>query len=297
MNKAGLISAARAVVARCLIAVASASLAVGAYGADEMVPDMFFRWTEGVPSWFSGEIGAEFSSAYLATSGTICDNRPVASQEFDWLIDLGDYGWIDGYGWLISSLHDKQHAAHREPFNEFEGTAHYGYDWKLHDNMTLSAFAGLLWNPQIGYRRDSDRYWGSNFGMSLKNPYVTPYCNALAMHQPTPRARARIGIRRSFSVCKQLSITPSAETVWADIRRYRTRYGEDPEHRFMHGAFITMLAGVKAEWRFAETLSVSCRLRQFDTIDRQARRLVKDKPQYYAKRDLAIVGVGLTWRF
>ena len=52
-------------------------------------------WVIAKPSWFSGEFGAEVSSVYLATSGTICDNRPVASQEFDWLVNLGDWGWME----------------------------------------------------------------------------------------------------------------------------------------------------------------------------------------------------------
>ena len=254
-------------------------------------------WVIDKPSWFSGEFGAEVSSAYLATSGTICDNRPVASQEFDWLVNLGDWGWIDGYAWTISSLHDRQHASHREPFNEFEGTAHYGYDWKFSDRAALSAFAGLLWNPQIGYRNDTDRYWGSHFGMSLNNPYVTPYWNALAMHQPTPRARARMGLRRTFPFWEALSITPSVETVWADVRRYRTRYGEEPVHMFMHGAFITVTAGVKMEWRLTKSFCAYCKLRQFDTVDSHARRLIKGKPQYYARRDLAIIALGVTYSF
>ena len=227
----------------------------------------------------------------------MCDNRPVATQEFDWLFNLGDYGWIDGYGWFISSLHDRQHSEHREAFHEFEGACHYGYDLPLADGVALSPFAGMLWNPQIGYRHVTDRYWGSHFGVSLKNPYVTPYMSSLAMHQPMPRARSRIGLKRSFAVTDSISVTPSAETVWANYRRYRTRYGEAPVHGFMHGAFITTTVGVKVQWQVTENFSVYCRVRQFDTIDGQARRLVKDKTQYYARRDLLLVGVGATYSF
>ena len=48
---------------------------------------------------------------------------------------------------------------------------------------------------------------------------------------------------------------------------------------------------------FAENFTVYCRVRQFDTVDSQARRLVKDKTQYYARRDLMLVGVGAMYGF
>lgn len=265
--------------------------------ADDSQSIFGWDWSLDKPGWFSGEIGGEVSSAYLASSGTVCDNRPIATQELDWLFNLGDYGWIDGYGWFVSSLHDRQHSEHRELLNEFEGACHYGYDWQLADGVALSPFAGMLWNPQIGYRHVTDRYWGEHFGVSLKNPYVTPYVSVLAMHQPTPRARARIGLKRAFALTDSVTVTPSAETVWANYRRYLTRYGEDPIHGFMHGAFITTTVGVKVQWRITQNLAVYCRVRQFDTLDSHARRLVKDKTQYYARRDLTIVGAGVMYSF
>ena len=79
------------------------SVTVAVFAVDGGLDMDGWGWVIDKPSWFSGEFGAEVSSAYLATSGTICDNRPVASQEFDWLVNLGDWGWIDGYAWTISS--------------------------------------------------------------------------------------------------------------------------------------------------------------------------------------------------
>ena len=242
-------------------------------------------------------VGAEVSSGYLASSGAVCDTRPVSSQEVDWKFDLGRYGWIDGYGWTISALHGRQHAVHREPFNEFEGALHYGYDLALAEEVSLSSFAGMLWNPQMGYPRTTNRYWGEHFGMSLRTPFATPYWSALALQQPSPRTRTRIGIRRSFAVLESVSVTPSVETVWGDVRRYRTRYGEEPRHRFLHGAFMSVTTGVKAEWRMTERLCVYAKARQFDVVDGQARRLVKDKTRYYDRRDLALFALGVTYDF
>ena len=272
-------------------------LVLAVFVAARLVADDVAREGEEVLKTAVFSVGAEVSSAYLASSGTICDNRPVSSQEIDWKFDFGKYGWVDGYGWIISALHDRQHASHREPFNEFEGALHYGYDLAVSDEVTLSSFAGMLWNPQIGYPRATNRYWGEHFGMSLRNPVLTPYWSALALQQPTPRTRVRIGLRRSFAVVESVSATPFAETVWGDVRRYRTRYGEEPRHRVMHGAFMSVTTGVKVEWRITESLCAYAKARQFDVVDSQARRCVKEKAQYYARRDLALFSLGVTYDF
>ena len=55
---------------------------------------------ERVPSVFKGRLSAEFESAYLSSSGTLCDTRPTALQNLDWTVRLGDYGkFPDGGFW------------------------------------------------------------------------------------------------------------------------------------------------------------------------------------------------------
>ena len=78
---------------------------------------------ERVPSVFKGRLSAEFESAYLSSSGTLCDTRPTELQNLDWTVRLGDYGKFYGYGAFLSMLHDWQHELHRPAFNEFEGGA------------------------------------------------------------------------------------------------------------------------------------------------------------------------------
>ena len=87
---------------------------------------------------FSGMLWTEFENAYLSSSGTLCDTRPISLQNLDWNFSLGDYGYLYGYGCFLSMLHDRQHELHRPAFNEFEGGAFYGYDWKLSENVTSS---------------------------------------------------------------------------------------------------------------------------------------------------------------
>ena len=102
-------------------ATAGAALALTAALAEtNLVEKSFWR--------FEGRLSAEFESAYLSSSGTLCDTRPTALQNLDWAVHIGDYGKLYGYGCFLSMMHDRQHELHRPAFNEFECGAFYGYD-------------------------------------------------------------------------------------------------------------------------------------------------------------------------
>ena len=247
--------------------------------------------------WFRGSVLCEVASAYLASSGALCDTRPVTAQELDWLVDLERFGWLDGYGWVISALHDGQHRLHRELFNEFEGAVHYGYSVQTSERTNLKNQFGFLWNPQIGYPNDNGNYWGIHHIHSYDNPYLTPYCNALWMMQPRMMGRIRIGVRHSFQLTDSLSATPSIETVWSDNRRYIAKYGEQPDHAFLGGGFATERFDLTLRWNFTESLAMYAQFRQFMVLGGQTRRVVRARSEYYAKTDLIVGIVGIEYSF
>ena len=244
---------------------------------------------------FSGCLWTEFETAYLSPSGTLCDTKPVALQNLDWKLSLFGWGSLWGYGAFLSMLHDEQHELHRPAFNEFEGGVFYGYDWKINDTFTFWNSAGGVWNPLFGYRNGNDAtLWEYRYFQALKNPYVTPFWDILGLISPTPSwARVRLGLMRAFSLTDTLVLTPMFETVWGDRDRFKARYGELPENRFLGGAFATTTVTLKLEWFFAENWSCWAKVRQFDTIDPQARRLEDEKDVYWAQTDCTIYTVGM----
>lgn len=248
---------------------------------------------------FTGRLSAEFETGYLSTSGTLCDTRPTALQNLDWNFYLGDYGRFYGYGAFLSMLHDKQHELHRPAFNEFEGGVFYGYDWKLSEDVTFFNGAGGVWNPLFGYRNGyDDTLWEYRYFQSLENPYLTPFWDILGMISPKPSwARIRMGVRRKFALTDWLFLTPMLEAVWGDPHRFCVRYGEEPNHEFLGGAFITTTAGLLLEWRVSEHWSIWGKVRQFDTVNRQARNLEKEKTAYWAKTDCTIFTLGVGYDF
>lgn len=253
---------------------------------------------ESEPFRFTGRLSAEFETAYLSTSGTLSDARPTALQNLDWAFHFGDYGRLYGYCAFLSMLHDKQHELHRPAFNEFEGGAFYGYDWRLSENVTLFNGAGGVWNPLFGYRNGyDDTLWEFRYFQSLENPYLTPYWDTLTLIEPGQWTRLRFGVRRDFELTETLTLSAWVDGVWGDKRRFRARYGDEPKHRFLDGAFCTTTIGLQLTWRFAEHWLVYAKVRQFDTINRQARSAEKRKSEYWARRDIAIGTIGVAYEF
>lgn len=247
--------------------------------------------------WFSGSLLCEFASSYLASSGSLCDTRPICSQELDGKLDLREYGWIDGYGWIVSSLHDKQKDQHRAAFNEFEGAVRYGYLWQTTETTSVSSQFGWLWNPQIGYPDDDENYNGPVFAQSFENPYLVPYYNGLWLIEPKARGRIRVGVRRSFRIADGWTLRPSIEAVWSDYHRYVAKYGQEPEVSFFDGGFSTERFDLMLRWQIKDSLGVYAQFQQFMVLGRGPRKSVRGKSAYYAKTDWALGIVGVEYSF
>ena len=242
-------------------------------------------------------VGAEVASAYLGSSGSIYDTRPVFSQEAGWMFDFGEYGWIDGYFWIVSALHDKQHESHRMLFNEIETAIFYGQSWQLAEKTRFVAKVGPLWGPAIGYDNAHKNSWGPYVSLSLNNPVVVPYMSGLWIVSPKRRGRIRFGLRKTFAISDKVSLTPMAETVWMDRRRFDSRYGSEPEKAVFGGSFATMTTGAKVTWQVTDSCQVYFRLLMFDIINSQARRAVRNQNSYYAKCDWPVLRLGVEYAF
>ena len=284
----------KAVSVILLAALLPAGVAVGSQCDCGLCNDGFFF---GIDRRFNATFTVEFASGYLASSGALYDTMPVTSQCLEGRLDLGEYGWIEGYGWIISALHDRKHESYRPLFNEFEGGLLYGYDFKLNEKVKFHSVFGPIWNPQIGARESHNSYWGLYFTESIENPLLVPFMSSLWMQEPYQRSRIRFGVRRRFMLYDGLSVTPSIESIWYDRHRYTARYGENPRRDFLHGAFTMAVAGLRFDWKASENLNFFMRIRQTDVIDLQARKATKKMTSYYARCDWPIIGIGFEYGF
>lgn len=247
---------------------------------------------------FSGEFETTFLSGYLGSSGAIYDTRPNLSNCLSFRAEIEDDFFVDGYAWLISSLHSMQSDSHRMLFHEFEGALRFGYDWHITDDMMLETKAGLLWNPAIGYEGADLDGWGPYVAQYLKNKYLIPYWDGLWIVSPSRRARVRMGVRKPFKITEKLTISPFFETVWLDKRRFVARYNEEPEDDFvMGGAFGSITFGFSVNYNVSDNFRVFGSFSQFDLINSQARDSVRESDEYYAKCDWPIFKLGFAYGF
>lgn len=240
---------------------------------------------------------ADFASAYLSSSGRICDTRPVASQELDFKYSFGDNDWVDGYGWIVSSLHDRQHESHRELFNEFEGSVMYGHSFRPTERTKFICRVGALWNPTLGYHPACWEYWGPRVALRFDNPWVVPYLDALWLLRPEKKGRVKLGLNRAFKLTDTLTLTPSVETVWNDGVRFESSYGAAPDSPVFGGAFTALTTGLRLDWQVSEAVSLYVRYRQLDVFNPQARKSNKESSSYYVKNDYPVFSAGVTWSF
>lgn len=277
----------------CLLAVAG-SLLLSSYAEEKPA---FSLGSTNILKSCSGYFATEFASAYLISGGAIYDTHPVASQELGWLFDFGDYGWIDGYFWMVSALDNKQSDSHRMFLNELEMTVCYGRTWRITEKISLSSKVGPLWNPPIGYDDLHQNYWGPYFVFQLDNPIASAYVSGLWLVAPEDRGRIRFGLTRTFALTPALSLSPMLETVWMDRHYYYSRYGEYPDAGIFNGAYATITSGARLTWKITDHFNFYFRFSMFDVVNDQARKAVKKQDAYYAKRDWPVFRIGAEYTF
>lgn len=249
-------------------------------------------------SRFSASASCELASAFLSTSGGLCDTYPVAMQTLDWRQGLGGFGYVDGYFWSVSDLHDRQRESHRAILHCVEGAVCCGHDAELAGDFVLRSKCGPFWSLALGYEDAHMKCWGPIASQSLDNPYVVPYWSGLWLLEPHQSGRVAAGCRKGFSLFEGASLTAFAESVWMDHRRFSARYGGEPEEKAMLGGAVAFVVfGVRFDWSVSQNVKLCASASQYDVVNPQARDSTRRGGRYYDKCDWPIFSVGVTYVF
>lgn len=198
---------------------------------------------------------------------------------------------------MCSALNDQTDDRHRRAFYIYEGTLLYGYDINLAETLKVSTDGGMLWDWFGGYEVTPRTPIAWYVRQYWYNPWVTPYWIALGCVTPTTNGRVCFGLRKPFWPLDSLIVAPYAETAWGDVNRFRSNYGEGPDHHFLGGSFMFAVVGIVTEWRFTENWYLWGRYRQYILYNRQARDLMDASDRPTAKKAYPIFGLGLGCRF
>ena len=247
---------------------------------------------------FRGSFKHEFVSSYMSSASGLRDTRPNMTDMLAWNLSLGDAGYLCGYFWAISALHDMQHRSHRPFFYDTEAIVQYGKALRFGDAVSLNTEAGPYFDVPFGYRNAHMKCWGSRVAQRLDNPWVVPYWNGIWIIETTRRARIVVGLEKGFAFSETFSITPFVQTTWMDRRRFRRRFGSEPDrYTTGDGAFTTLFYGVRLGFKASENIRFIVTAAMYDVVNSQARRITRRSHDYSARCDWPIFRAGMEFRF
>lgn len=242
---------------------------------------------------FSGYVKSDVASAYISTSGGLSDTRPVSTHTLGMRQNLGGFGFLDGYIWSISALHDKQRDKHGQLFYWLEGAAHYGYNLPLWEGTLLQTKAGPYCGLPLDYVHEHNPSLGLSVAQRFDNPYVIPYWGGIWLCEPSHKGRVKAGLVKGFELLDDLTLSVYFQPTWMDHRRYRARYGSAIEEKtIMGGAVAFILFGMQLDWKFSDDLRFYAAVSQYDVVNRQARDSIKSSGHYYDKCDWPLLKMG-----
>ena len=219
----------------------------------------------------------ELRSAYISgSSGNPGETRPMFTHLFRGPYKFGEYGRLGGYVATRSALTDQKDEYRRRAYDWFEYGVNYTYACRLANDLRLVNYANHLWSHTPGWYKRGKPLYGMIFEQSLDNPWIVPYYRFLGVYRPTQWETLKIGVRRPFSVLgEELAIVPYAEIVGGDCRRLEAKYGEAPYDSYCCFIPFATEFGAVFTYELTENIGMRLMLRNWNLIDRHARRYEK----------------------
>ena len=248
---------------------------------------------------FDFKVRNELHSAYISSSsGGTGETRPMLTQTVSGYYRLGEWGKIGGYAWTRSALTDQKDDYRRRAFECFEYGIEYFYTWKFADRLALYNYFDHLWSPAPGWYEHDPPLHGVILEQALINPWVTPYYKFLGVYYPNQWETLKLGLRQPFlGLYEGLVVTPYAEIVGGDRRRYRSKYGDDPFDTYCSiGPFATEF-GMILTYKVSDLISTRLRLRNWNLVNRSAREHEKgrDEPWHVCWLPVVTFAVDVTF--
>lgn len=252
-----------------------------------------------VREWVAFSAFAEIQSAYLAR-GMVVDSHPFSAQFIDGEVKLGKFGQVGGHAWSVSSLSGTgQGVRRRNAYNEVDYNLHYAYDLGLAEEWTLGNRIARQWVTLPGYHGKASTFCEWHAAQELRNPWVTPYWLLRHACRPSPWNYWDVGMKRSFGILDDLSLTVDFFGELGDAHHFAAQYGPKPGEggsRY-HGGLQALNLVLRLDYKLTDNLGVYAFVWQFDIISEDAREAVKASSAPESKRDLTVFGAGLALNF
>ena len=270
--------------------------------------------TEDPIFWGFGEFG--FYSGYQLY-GSLVNPDPVLQGYFEANVNLpfevgplDNLGYLGGGYWFNSDLTGRRSASYGRAFNENDPNVHWGKKFWFDEKRTwgLGYLTSVIWYcyPRTGGRRPVNRItmdW--DHYLELDNPYVVPYVRWMREYRVTRANLVQFGVKRTWKVTKDFTLTPSVELEWRD-RRYGwcfSNNGLDANGDRIGAGLATLKLELDAKYMFTKNLGVFAKVAYCQNVDsdlRDAAAVARRSPAsgaYGRRNEFAWGGVGICLSF
>ena len=280
-------------------AVAVLVFAVGAAFAEDIIADEEAEKEPSAHKWLSFHALADIETAYICR-GYIWDTRPYSAQSADAVIDFDKFGRVEATVWTYSAMSSKGTSADmsRYAYSEIDYILRYYYDIEIADGWRLQNGVGRQWVTNPGYHGGHTLTdWQAL--QVLHNPWLTPYWRLRVIRKPIKELFWVVGVKRSFSLMEDLTLTLDLSSDIGDNRHYVNLYGPKngvPGSRYRGGfkdfTFITRL-----DYALIEHVNLFAFVGQFCLLSSEARDAIGAQTGPESRRDITFGGVGVALDF
>lgn len=238
--------------------------------------------------------------------GSLVNSEPTMQGYFEVNFNIpADLGYLGVGVWSNTDLTGKRHASYRRAFNEWDPNIHWGKTFWFDDENTwgLDYRATVVWyyyphghHQMHGGKTDTTMDF--NHSLALLNPYLVPYVDFVHEYHENNADLIQFGVKRAFSPCEKLTITPSVTFVYRD-HRYNWCFPTAGWTETHNGGIATMKWQLDANYQLTDNFGLFAKVAYCSIIDRDLRDAAEhgsggDYGQY---KDFAWGGFGITVNF
>ena len=242
---------------------------------------------------------ADVETAYICR-GYVWDSRPYSAQEASAEVGFGPFGSVAASIWTYSAMARGGHSAEmdRYAYAEADYLIRYYYDIDFAEGWRLRNGIGRQWVTNPGFTGGHTVCdWQAL--QVLKTPYVTPYWRLRLLRRPIDETYWVVGVKRSFEILDNLSLTVDLFGDLGDGRHYANLYGPNgtKQGASWRGGLQAMNLVFRLDYALTENIGFYAFVGQFCLVHDDARRAVKAMKAPESRRDLTYGGIGVSVSF
>ena len=267
--------------------------------ADDVVADETAAMEPAGHKWLSFHAFADVETAYICR-GYVWDSRPYSAQYVDTVVDFDKFGRAEASIWTMTALSTEGHSARmiRYAYAEIDYLLRYYYDLEIAEGWRLQNGVGRQWATNPGYR-GGHTLTDWQVLQVLHNPWITPYWRLRVITKPIEELFWCIGLKRSFALMDDLTLTLDLSGDLGDSRHYANLYGprggKPGAHYF--GGLQDLMFVMRLDYSLVEHVNLFAFVGQFCLVSSEARDAVRSMHLPESKCDLTFGGIGVAVDF